>query len=231
MTASRKKWVAIGTILISIGVVVYGEVFYNKTWISTCPRFDPIYWEGIQSFLGVRTETDGSLLLASFGEEQFHEKESATPTRTIFHWSPGSDQLTVASKEDWTHGIQPAIPPKTSFSISNRSLVRHGEIVRTEGRTVDAFGLSPDGKLLAVASTDARWTGGMWFGLGGGLQSTLWFHQAFDEQTGKQVGKTLALRSDEKMWRPEIGWSRDSKYVVYLGQDSRWVWIAPVKSR
>ena len=124
-------------------------------------------------------------------------------------------------------GIDQEVAPIEPFRAGPYRLTRDGGDVATVGRTVVAAESAPNEKYVAVLSTKTRPSGLLDFWGGSGVESTVYYHQVFTRDDGRQVGDPVALKEQVKTIPPSVCWSEDSGYVVYLTWDFHSLWVVP----
>jgi hypothetical protein len=237
---TKHRWLVGFLLLLLVAVMGIALLARGNKNVPACQRFAPHAWHMVDGYLAARTDKDGAVLLAYFPQESrsdLWKEKIIIPERPIYKWIPGQDQIFIVPSEDWSQASGHVVlgdelahrnPNPLEHSSAKYLLKKESQTIGTVGRSVVKIDGSPDGKQVAVVSTDARPRSGFWPMSGSGIESDLYYHQIFDRNSGETVGTPLALRTDIRKWAPEICWSSDSRFVVYMDYACRWIWIAPV---
>lgn len=183
------------------------------------------------------TYQDLSLRREATGQESLLFKHSWW--KEIYRYEPRTQQLSLASDEDWRRASDPIAvcasqfqPPPQVLYIDPRSdhLFAGTRQVATAGTTPLDFRSSPSGRQVAVLSANGarRQTYAHFYGPGG--TSRQHYHQLFSLPDVKPLGPPVALPLKSEQAHLNICWSADEQYIVYASLSYSGLAIVPTNT-
>ena len=236
-----RRRLLVATTVLACSAIGYG-LHARYTSPQPAKRYETLdWWDRFDGDLALRSSGAGALLMALLRYPEpytLEETGAVVPSDTVYYFRPDPPDVFRATKEEWATApgkitdassqrfTQSPITP-FEFDFQNYTLRWNSKMVDAFGSKVMQVCAAPDGIHMAVVSTNA-WAMPAIIEFGSVVNSRVFYHQVFNRQTGAPVGPTLSLVHNIRMCRPEICWSEDSKYVVYVSSGSYHLWIVPV---